>query len=727
MNDVRHSFIEAMRAAGVAPVDPALIQPGEICRFDVEGSKRGSKSGWARLYTDFPPSGSFGCYSRNIKKTWTVKLERALTEEEKAELAKRQAADRQRRKREQEEREREAASRAKTLWERAKPASPDHAYLTRKRIKPGPARTIHGAVVLPVHRDRKLVGLQFIAADGNKRFMKGTPKAGGYTLIGSKPDPTGVVVVCEGFATGASINEATGLPVVVAFDSGNLKPVCEGLRAALGVAAKIIVAADDDRWKPEHGNVGITKAAEAASACQGEVRRPMFRPGFEGQPTDFNDLAVMYGAAEVKAQIETGKPTVEQALSPVDELRPDLALLEPFPHMTPQMKPRLTIENTAELLRRVGATVSYNVMAHRREVLIQGETFIQDNAMNDAMTRLVSWANYAGMPTKELRNMVDYLASKNAYSPVERWIKSRPWDGRSRLPEFFATVKAVGEADDEVRKFKETLILKWLVSAVAAAAIPEGISAHGVLTLLGKQYAGKTMWFKKLCPPEMRIDGETLFIGNKDSELKILSRWLVELGELDGTFTKSDIAHLKAFITKDKDVLRAPYKPEASEFPRKTVFVASVNQREYLVDKTGNRRFWTIDCAGLDCEHNIDMQQVWAEVFERPDLFNKGQPGGLSWYLTREEVEKLNERNADFQQADPIEARLADAFDFESTVGWTWRTASELLYEIGIERTTKGELNAAAAFIRLKNNGLEKKVGSRRLLMCPPRRPRIGF
>ena len=114
-----------------------------------------------------------------------------------------------------------------------------------------------------------------------------------------------------------------------------------------------------------------------------------------------------------------------------------------------------------------------------------------------------------------------------------------------------------------------------------------------------------------------------------------ISHWIVELGGLDGSFRRGDIARLKSFITQETDWIRAPYAATESEFPRRTVFCATVNDAKYLVDPTGNSRFYTIPLVGVDFNHGIDMQQVFAQCAV---LLEQGE----SWFLSPDESRAVN-------------------------------------------------------------------------------------
>ena len=140
----------------------------------------------------------------------------------------------------------------------------------------------------------RLLNLQFIGEAGSKRFLTGGRVKGCCFLIG---EPGDVLCIAEGFATGASVHEATGYAVAVAFDCGNLQSVAEAMRARFP-NARIVIAADDDYQTA--GNPGLTKAREAAAAIGGSVAVPDFGADRPDDAVDFNDLAAHRGADAVR-------------------------------------------------------------------------------------------------------------------------------------------------------------------------------------------------------------------------------------------------------------------------------------------------------------------------------------------------------------------------------------------------------------------------------------------
>lgn len=392
-------------------------------------------------------------------------------------------------------------------------------------------------------------------------------------------------------------------------------------------------------------------------------------------------------------------------------------IFDPLPDTTGKArKPLATIENLIEICRRLGVTVRYNVISKEEEMLIPGQSFSMDNRANASLAWLTSWCKRIEFPTQQVGDYLTFLADQNLYNPVANWIESKPWDGQSRLQDLFDTVTAVGESkDDSIRRLKETFLRRWLISAAAAAFEPNGVSAHGVLVFQGAQYMGKTAWFKRLVPKDLGVvqDGMMLRADDRDSVKQIVSHWLVELGELDATFRKSDIAQLKAFLTRDKDILRRAYARKESEFARRTVFFASVNPREFLHDQTGNRRFWTIECAGIDYDHGVDMQQLWAEVLT---LYRAGEP----WVLQGDEHEALEDHNKVFEVVDPIEELIGSGLRWnEPPAAWRWRSATEILVELGRDTCSQGEATRAAHIIRSRNGNLSRKSNGGRQLLAP--------
>lgn len=297
-NDIIDAFARAISATGmVPPVD--LVPDGRLHRFNPDGrGKDRSGTAWYVLHADNVPAGIFGDWRHpDAKQTWCSKANNDMTPQEQTTLRETIRAMNAARHADMVARQEQAAGLALQRWQAAAPAPVDHAYLLAKGVQPHGIRTAKGALLVPV-RDvaGKLCSLQMIYADGSKRFLPDGKKQGGYFALGGKPD--GVLVIAEGFATAASIHQATGLPVAVAFDAGNLAHVAVALHAKHPTLA-LVIAADDD-WGTE-GNPGMTQARAAALAVGGQVVKPRFPAGRPPKATDFNDLHALAGLDAVRA------------------------------------------------------------------------------------------------------------------------------------------------------------------------------------------------------------------------------------------------------------------------------------------------------------------------------------------------------------------------------------------------------------------------------------------
>lgn len=288
-------FQNAMRAAGLEP--PEYIEPGKLHRFPGLGKSNGNTAGWCKLFDD-GIGGVFGDFAADISESWQAKREKPFTVAEKEAFKRDVEEVKAQTETDQKAKHAEARERANLILAESVP-SKSHCYLALKGIQPHGARLYKENLVLPI-RDQQgvLQTLQFIHTDGKKKFLSGGKVRGGHFSIG-KPD--GVLCICEGFATGASIREATGYAVAVAFDCGNLKAAALALRQNYP-DVKLIVCADDD--SEAVGNPGLIKAKEAAQAVGGLLALPNFGNDRPLKVSDFNDMAAHLGLDAVRISID---------------------------------------------------------------------------------------------------------------------------------------------------------------------------------------------------------------------------------------------------------------------------------------------------------------------------------------------------------------------------------------------------------------------------------------
>jgi len=299
-----NEFRAAMVAAGLVPPD-GLRTDGKLERVRVDG-KRGKKDGWYVYFSDGLPAGAYGDWHDGPDgwQSWCAADTHLLSDAEMRDHIERLNRARAARRQESERIQHEAQDSADAIWDASKPCVGPHPYLERKCVQAHGLR-VHsdGRLVVPIRDgEGQIWSVEFIAADGEKRFLPGGRKGGCWFELGMPGD---VLCVAEGYATAASIHEATGYFVAVAFDCGNLGKVAKALREK-HPTAKIVICADDDQ--KTNGNPGLTAAQKAAKDANALVAVP-------SQPGDFNDQAVAMGGCSVA---ETVNKALAADTGPID-------------------------------------------------------------------------------------------------------------------------------------------------------------------------------------------------------------------------------------------------------------------------------------------------------------------------------------------------------------------------------------------------------------------------
>jgi phage/plasmid primase-like uncharacterized protein len=275
-------LIDAIADAGMTPPDQVHLD-GKVHRFrsGTKGKGAGDKTGWYVAFGDGIAAGRFGCWRAGIEQTWRAESERDYSPAEEMALARRMAEAQALRDAERRKSQETAADTVATIWDGCTHATADHPYLSRKSVQPHGSRvTGDGRLVVPLYgEDGCLCSLQYIAHDGSKLYHAGGKTSGAFWVLGAL-DSAQAVYIAEGFATAATIHEATGAPCVVAYSASNLVPVSGFWREKMGALFDLVVVADHDTsgtgqkyadqcaakygarvvMPPEHGDVNDFKA-----------------------------------------------------------------------------------------------------------------------------------------------------------------------------------------------------------------------------------------------------------------------------------------------------------------------------------------------------------------------------------------------------------------------------------------------------------------------------------
>lgn len=281
-----------------------------------------------------------------------------------------------------------------------------------------------------------------------------------------------------------------------------------------------------------------------------------------------------------------------------------------------------TLPNVKAILKFMGWVVRFDMMYYR-PVIIAEEVGLGSEAQQMARLAIEDNCRRCGInPGEKLAKVLAGIGMQDRFHPMEDWIQATTWDNEDRLEALIATVPATGD-------MWPIYLRRWLVQVVEACTgwrDAEERALSYCLVFAGAQGIGKTQWFKHLAPGFVRTEAELHLskMDSKDHKLDVLRFPIVELSEIDATFGASSISTLKTFLSTGRDVVRPPYGAEPVERIRSSVFGGTVNDAQFLTDPTGTRRFWPVYADGdIDWDHAIDMQQLFAQVWE---LWEAGEP-----------------------------------------------------------------------------------------------------
>lgn len=561
------------------------LEIGKLRRCRAEGDKE--KRGWYHLHEIRLDNGSdlivgsYGVWRGSEKNTQKVELHKQeLNAEQRDSVRRRLAEDKRRAELQQKADQARAAERARKAWGQYTEQGACE-YLERKGVLGHGVRfTTGGAIVVPMlDAAGNIHGLQVIRGrqtGERKRLEKefwpaGLAKKGHFHLIGM-PGP--IVLVAEGYATGASLYEATGLPVAIAFDAGNLGPVCAALRARYKKARLLICADDDETQKcqqpecrkpvwPADGptcqhcgqphkatNPGITAASAAAMEVGGAWLAPRFhdaaarRAGWLEKGTklnDFNDLHLAEGLHVVRSQVEA-------RLSELNwRAEPKRATATKGGEGDKVKDPLRPIESVDELLERFALVYGQGgtVFDHQEHILLaMGD--MRDACLAREIHR--AWAEH---PEKKIVRVEEVGFDPAGTDPN---IQCNLWSGWPTTPkagkcEALIDLLRYMCAEDS----KPEQLFQWVLRWLAYPIQHPGAKMKSTLVIHGPQGTGKNMFFECV----MAIYGRYGRVIDQSAIEDKFNDWASKKLFLiaDEVVARSDLYHiknkLKAFITGD--------------------------------------------------------------------------------------------------------------------------------------------------------------------------------
>lgn len=287
---------------------------------------------------------------------------------------------------------------------------------------------------------------------------------------------------------------------------------------------------------------------------------------------------------------------------------------------------------------------------------------------DDAGLRRYIEAVYHIAGKERIYDALSLISNNHRINDVQDYLRAVPnWDGKKRLDSLF--IDYLG-AEDNI--YVRDVTRKSIVAAVARAMTP-GIKYDNMPILAGPQGIGKSTLLKIL-GGSWFSDSLTSFEGKDACEL-IQGTWINEIGELNG-LSRSETNAVKQFLSKTEDIYRAAYGRNTGHYPRRCVFFGTTNDSEFLRDKTGNRRFWPIDCGKHEPAKSVfkdlvnEIQQIWAEAIM---LWSLGEP----LYLTGEAERLSLLAQEDHAESNVKEGIVKEFLSRDIPLDWDKRTLAQ--------------------------------------------------
>lgn len=676
MSSYISEFLEAMSSNGLTAKHASEITEtgGRWKNYHLIDNKNKNPKGAYRLTVD--SDGAVGQFKdRRIDdvRTWNSKSHKPATPEEKAAYKERMATREKEQADALEKQYAEAAQEAKCAWKAASPVI-DHPYLKRKGIQAhGAKMDADGNLILPRYDFKgKLWSYQQIDQKGDKKFQYNGLCNGTYMPLADKADDKSLIVIATGFATCASIREALNVPVICAYNDGNLIHVAKAAKKKYPDTRFIIaadndaftfktpraeavkdinkedIAGDDPRWNEWRddgylANSGITKSNEAGHAIGASVIWPEFADSdLSGKPTDFNDYHKLYGLEAVKEKLSAVRePTRGMDLPPLAAYESDVMnqtdnsmlwmdLCEFKDRRTGLLNKDFSLHNATILLSHkqpVAGCFVYDEFLNKETVIKplpwdDAKLFTVREVDSNDVVRAQLWLEGEGVRLgKAVANDIIKIVCQNRkINPAIEYLDALEWDKKPRLNIWLTRIMG---AKYQPAEYIERVGSCWLIAAAKRIYNP-GTPFHHMLVLEGGQGAMKSTslatlaTFGKDAPRAYFSDRITFdMIDRADFAVHADGNIILEFQELSG-MGKKDRNKVKQWITLNCDEFRKPYDPLPSKFPRKFVLAGTTNDMQYLNDPTGDRRFWPVKVGTVDINLlKQEREQLWAEAVYR--------------------------------------------------------------------------------------------------------------
>lgn len=302
-------------------------------------------------------------------------------------------------------------------------------------------------------------------------------------------------------------------------------------------------------------------------------------------------------------------------------------------------------ESFVQVLRQIGYSFAFNLASMDLEVNGTAVTdIIEAKIRRDVRDK--------GIKTiAAVEDAWKVACSENAYHPVQDYFKALKWDGEDHIAELCSKLQSdspdVVYADGSIAPIASVYITKWLIGAVAKVFRGE---QNPMLVFDAVQGLGKSLLSAFFSPKRQWFIEAAINTNDKDCDIRLMSKFIWEVSELDATTRKADISALKAFLTKAQVTVRKSYGRNDVVGQAMCSFIGTINNSVgFLADETGNRRFWVIHLTGIDWTYTqLDIDQIWAQAYHLWTL-------GVEHTLAPEEIAVHHAVNETYEIETPLE------------------------------------------------------------------------
>ena len=332
--------------------------------------------------------------------------------------------------------------------------------------------------------------------------------------------------------------------------------------------------------------------------------------------------------------------------------------------------PMNTSDNLELVLQRNNTTIKYNIIT--KEINASTTNFYNSN-LNTLSSEIKDEALREGLKLSmaDVIRCMEEIAHKHEYDPFKDYLDSLwdKWDKVSRLQDYIDCFNTTPTYNKDL---KQIIFKNWLMQFVDST-YNDNFKSQGMLVLKGEQGIFKTTSMSYLIPlqEDWCFLSEQKYSDNRDCIQTITSNKLVELSEFARS-TKA-VDSLKGFVTAPTDKMVLKYDKFPTNYKRKTIFYATVNDDNFLVDDE-NRRFWVVDIESIDIDKlkEFDYDQLWAELYYLYHVM-----GETKCYLDSTEQQLLRTSNINYQYQGDNATLIQMTFDFNSNIK-LWLSAIEI-------------------------------------------------